>query len=163
MWLEGAVQSKWSVSVMRQNRWEAVGAPADQKPRDEDIILAELDEDVSRADDSSSVVTADDNAVVQDFDDEMYDDDGAPRDAEALSSAEAPVTEALPEPTELSAEPIRPFEDLPSLPADLHEAVESMKLAIINHKMAGWKDISCDDVLAVLSALKQLAMAPSDD
>ena len=47
MYLEGAVQNKWSVSQMRAQRWEAIGAPPDQKPRDEDIITAELDEDVS--------------------------------------------------------------------------------------------------------------------
>ncbi len=45
MWLEGAVQSGWSVSAMRSQRWEALGAPADQKPRDEDIVTGELDED----------------------------------------------------------------------------------------------------------------------
>ena len=32
MWLEGAVQEKWSVSSMCENRWEATGAAASNKP-----------------------------------------------------------------------------------------------------------------------------------
>ena len=49
LWLEGAVQNSWSVSQMRKERWEAIGAPADKKPRDEDIIAGELDEDFAPA------------------------------------------------------------------------------------------------------------------
>jgi hypothetical protein len=58
--------------------------------------------------------------------------------------------------------PFRPFEDMPELPDDLAEAVETLKLVIVNHKLSGWRDVSCDDVLAVLNALKQLALAPAE-
>ena len=56
---------------------------------------------------------------------------------------------------------MRPFEHLPELPNDLAEAFESFKLAILHHKMADWQDVSRDDVLQSLDALKQLAKAPN--
>ena len=51
------------------------------------------------------------------------------------------------------------LEDLPPMPTDLHKAVEAMRSAILHHQRSGWRDIRRDDVLAVLSALKQLALA----
>ena len=57
---------------------------------------------------------------------------------------------------------IRPFANLPKLPDDVQEALESFKLAILAHKLTGWDEVSCDDILAALDALKQLALAPSD-
>ena len=45
MWLEGAVQSNWSVSQMRRTRWEANGEDPDQRPSDSDIVSVSEDED----------------------------------------------------------------------------------------------------------------------
>ena len=47
MWLEGALQSKWTVAQMRAKRWETLGGPAESKPREEDVVAAELDEDAA--------------------------------------------------------------------------------------------------------------------
>jgi hypothetical protein len=47
MWLEGALQNKWSVSSMREQRWEAMGGAPSEKPDDKDVIYAELDEDMA--------------------------------------------------------------------------------------------------------------------
>ncbi len=52
----------------------------------------------------------------------------------------------------------RPSDDLPD---DLAEAFDMFKLAILRHKTNGWEDISRDDVLASLDALKSLCTAPS--
>ena len=41
------------------------------------------------------------------------------------------------------------------------EAFESFKLAILHHKAEDWTDISCDEVLASLDALKNLTLAPT--
>ena len=62
-----------------------------------------------------------------------------------------------------AAEPtaIRPFERLAELPADIAEAFESFKLAILRHKLAGWQEFARDDLLGVLESLKQLALAPT--
>jgi hypothetical protein len=35
-------------------------------------------------------------------------------------------------------------------------------LAILHHKVSGWAEISCRDVVAVLEALRQLALAPTE-
>ena len=58
---------------------------------------------------------------------------------------------------------VRPFESLGELPDDLSSAFESYKLAILRHKSEGWSQISEEDVLASLDALKELARAPSDE
>ena len=57
---------------------------------------------------------------------------------------------------------LRPFENLPHLPADLREAFDSFKLAIVHHRVAGWQEVSLEDVLATLDALRQFALAPAD-
>ena len=162
MWLEGAVQNGWSVAAMRQNRWQAIGAPADQRPRDEDIIVAELDEDAPLGDDTldmddgqSSVVQAAGGEEWEPSDD-MPPEDNFEAEADSLPSGSA-------DDATTATDPIRPFEDVPELPRDLTEAVESMKLAIIRHRVAGWKDVYCDDVLAALNALRQLALAPPEN
>jgi hypothetical protein len=50
---------------------------------------------------------------------------------------------------------------LPPLPADLHEAFEAFKLAIIHHRISNWQEVSCADVLLTLDSLRQLAEAPT--
>ena len=156
MWLEGAVQDRWSVAVMRAKRWEAIGAPADQKPRDEDIIMAEVDEDVSAENDSS----ADRSDMITDSESSVGDAGEFDPDA-PTADADAPFELDM-DRLEDNIDPVRPFEDLPELPKDLAEAVEALKLSIVQHKMNGWKDTSADDVLCALNALKQLALAPSE-
>ena len=46
MWLEGAVQNCWSVARMRHRRWQTLGAPPRQRPRDEEIVAA-IDRDLN--------------------------------------------------------------------------------------------------------------------
>ena len=160
MWLEGAVQSKWSVSQMRRQRWEATGAVESERPLDEEIVVAELDEDVDPAVARDSAVQRipDKFAEVQgrpipegaDFGDE--DEAGAhSRSGGAAERAE----ESIPL--------VRPFANLAELPDDLADAFEAFKLAILRHKADGWRQISLDDVMAALESLKELAWAPSVD
>lgn len=165
MWLEGAVQNGWTVAQMRTRRWETLGSPAGEEPNPEDVVDAELDEDVDPTTDeieadsepesveaSMGVVEAlhSEDAVLDDAHDAEAPDASAPSAGETLA-AEAPA-----------AEPFRPFENLSALPEDLAEALQAFKLAIVKHKLSGWEAISCDQVLASLDALKQLALAPSD-
>ena len=46
MWLEGAIQNDWSVSKMRNARWETMGQRPEDKPRVEQIVVSELEEEV---------------------------------------------------------------------------------------------------------------------
>jgi hypothetical protein len=162
MWLEGAVQNRWSISQMRNQRWETLGAPADKKPSDSDIISAELDEDAAPPafetprglkakrgeaatgpDLSQGPDFGDDRPRGKDFDGEG----GRKRDQRVLKETHSQL--------------VRPFEELPELPDDLSEAFELFKLSLLRHKLAGWKEVALDDVLACLDGLKQLALAPS--
>ncbi len=42
----------------------------------------------------------------------------------------------------------------------MSEAFELFKLSVVRHKLGGWRDVSADDVLASLDALKVLVLAP---
>ena len=138
MWLEGAVQNRWSVAQMRTTRWEAMGAPAHKKPRPEDVIVAELDEDVDLGLAESGRRTVGKST-------------GAVRDVPP-DEADEPI----------ALRPFRPFEDVAALPKDLAKAFAAFERAIQRQKRSGWQEVSRDEVLAVLDALKELALAPSD-
>jgi hypothetical protein len=161
MWLEGAVQNRWSISQMRTARWEAIGGPNEERPRDEDIYIGELDEDSHALIAPSSTI-----AEVRGFDSPSSGRDIGPAGAEIEEAVVAAVEDhaAHDEPIEVQRpkSKVRPFENLAELPADLAEAFEQYKLAILHHKLAGWHEISRSDVLASLDALKQLASAPAD-
>jgi hypothetical protein len=158
MWLEGAVQNDWSVAGMRNQRWQAAGALAADEPQPGDIVSEELDADapVPLADSSAEPLSASSDDTVRQSMGEVRDpsgesDDDAPFDTGTLAADQA---------AEPTTAPVRPFENLPTLPPDLAEPYESLKLAILAHKVAGWTEISCGEVLAALNALKQLALAP---
>jgi hypothetical protein len=160
LWLEGAKQSRWSVSQMRRQRWEAMGAIEQDQPHDAEIVSNELDEDFepARSQEPMPSRLRGELAEVQgplhegpDFGDESapgdVDDDG---DREGFFTGE-----------DAPAALVRPFENLPELPIDLAEAFEQFKLSILRHKATGWEQVSRDDVLASLDALKALTLAAS--
>ncbi|MGC3969370.1 MAG: hypothetical protein QM775_19025 [Pirellulales bacterium] len=45
LWLEGAVLNGWSISEMRAKRWETLGSPVGEEPREADVVAADVDED----------------------------------------------------------------------------------------------------------------------
>ena len=157
MWLEGAVQSEWAVAEMRRQRWEALGTPADQRPRDEELVAGELDEDAAdepnNGDETPAYGSLERVQPVGDHDaanDELTtaEDDRHPPDGDdSISHVEA-------------APPVQPFAQLPSLPSDLSDAFESFKLAILRQRLTNWHDVARADVLDSLEALKQFALAP---
>ncbi|MBN2024805.1 MAG: hypothetical protein JW809_18645 [Pirellulales bacterium] len=160
MWLEGAVQSGWSVLAMRERRWRTLGAPAGDEPRADDAFAAELDEDAIAPGEPLPRELSAKTAVVEPTDDAADDDPASKTNRaqhERRENEGQTVLDARP-----TVEPVRPFEDLPELPDDLADAIEALKLAIVRHKLAGWRDVRADDVLAALNALKQLALAPAE-
>lgn len=163
MWLEGAVQTTWSVAQMRRKRWETLGNVDEPEPSDVDIISAEVDEDGPTAEESASMEAGDDapgknrSTSVRDLDDANAALDESDEESEEASDAEGSYDD------DASAEKpasVRPFDNLPDMPEDLAEAFESFKLGILRHKLAGWTEIGRDDMLATLDALKQLVTAP---
>ncbi len=159
MWLEGAVQSDWSVAQMRKTRWEAMGAPADEKPREADIPGAELDEDAEPMADLHR-----ENALKASLDVVRAADDGT--NLPAPNGDRWDEAQSVLDGDEISArttvEPERPFADLPLLPADVTDAFEAFTLCILRHRQAGWQEISVDGMLAALDGLKALVLAPAD-
>ncbi|HEX5446542.1 MAG TPA: hypothetical protein VFW87_22175 [Pirellulales bacterium] len=165
MWLEGAVQSAWPVSEMRSRRWEALGGVAAEKPRDAEVVEAEFDEDADPAAEGEL-------SEVRDPGDERNGDRGSRLDDAQGDEHESEVAgsqsgvafdvDAADYPVDSPDAPVRPFANLAELPDDLTEAFESFKLAILHHKLAGWREVSRDDVLASLDSLKQLALAPTE-
>jgi hypothetical protein len=162
LWLEGAVQNGWSVNAMRRERWDKLGRPADGEPQAGDVVPAEVDEDAAVALGATTEVRDPkefdgeassrryDEADFGDEDETAARENGEPHAEEpALATGEA----------ELAA--VRPFENLAAFPADLQEAFESFKLAILHHKLSAWQAVSATDVVAALRALEQMALAPS--
>jgi hypothetical protein len=170
MWLEGAVQNGWPVSQMRRNRWETLGAVAEQEPREDEVVTSELDEDfepaINSAPDEKTVepsyseVQAGPRPDGPDFGDE--EDDRRGGSGKQLSSDEDPQGAAIyaDENDRETIEFVQPFANLAELPEDLGEAFESYKLAILRHKSDDWAQITRDDMLGTLEALKQLVLAP---
>jgi hypothetical protein len=167
MWLEGAVQSGWSVAQMREQRWDALGRVAADRPRADDAA-GEIDEDSEPARTGKPLTDAITGEYAEvtgprhdgpDFgDDEAHTarGDSSPL---SLGGRGAGGEGEIGAPVEL----VRPFENLPDLPNDLAEAFDSFKLAILHHKTDGWQKIAAGDVLHALDALKALVTAPSDD
>ena len=163
MWLEGAVQNAWSISQMRHERWQAMGGADAERPRDEDVVDSELDEDFTPlADGEMSEVHATEASGGPVHFSGEENPDSAPGDGEpAGMDAAVPFDVDGDSAPGERLEPVRPFERLADLPSDVSEAFEAYKLAILHHKLAGWQDISCADLIGSLEALKQLALAPS--
>ncbi|MHB8972170.1 MAG: tail fiber domain-containing protein [Pirellulaceae bacterium] len=162
MWLEGAVQNRWSVSQMRHQRWETLGKLDEERPRDEEVVTSELDEDFEPANDEAAerelpASRPGPRDEGPDFGDESSDADRANSQRGASESAEQ---EQEPD---RSIEFVRPFAGLTELPNDLAEVLEACKLVILHHKMEDWQQVAREDVLASLEALKQLVLAPSSE
>ena len=158
MYLEGAVQNNWSVPNMRDQRREATDAvDADAANRDaSDLVASEPDVDPSKGDSDKLPATISESiGEVRGYDGESGDGDDCERGVSNAGSQRG-------SPPASDAPPVRPFESLPPLPPDVNEAFELMKLAILAHKVAGWRDIARNDLLAVLESLRQLVLAPSE-
>ena len=134
MWLEGAVQDGWSVAQMLRNRNETLGELSGAEPLD------------------ASADALDDDAVMdQTQPPEMISSSlGEVYDVGEVEQEDAVADESIGDAADSSAESVRPFASLPSLPADVQEAFESFKLAIVRHRAAAWDEISREDMLAVL-------------
>jgi hypothetical protein len=156
MWLQGAVESDWSINQMREQRCETLGLPTETKSGASEAAEAD-DQDALALDSAPSAAPLSGvESEVHDTErgEAEIDDSEAPFDADTDPAAEACA--------ESSPNPVRPFADLPALPDDLKEAFELFKLAILSRKIAGWTDIRVEQILGVLDSLKQLALAPAE-
>jgi hypothetical protein len=164
MWLEGAVQNGWTVSQMRHQRCETLGKLEEDRARDEDGVTSEMDEDFEPAnneppDRESASELPDSRPGPRDEGPDFGDESTAADLAMSQRAASVYADKEL----DRSVEFVRPFAELTELPSDLSEALEAFKLVILHHKMEDWRQVTREDVLASLEALKQLVVAPSPD
>ena len=156
MWLEGAVQNRWSIAQMQGERSRTLGTLVEESV---EATAVEVDEDAADVPAdlpppaSSTAMTETDEAA------DVADDVDAPDGRGAAEGVPFEPTDAY---SGDVPPPVRPFENLPSLPADLRDAFDGFKLAIIHHRISNWQEVSLDDVLATLEALRQLALAPAE-
>lgn len=167
MWLEGAVQSRWSVSKMRHQRWEATGGKPEEKPQEGQVVESEYDEDASATSDTDATLTAEQDEVRNPDGDfsgsgESFEPDFGEESSEAADDIPFEVASDGDDAGESPSAPRRTLADLPQLPTDLSEAFEAFKVAILNHRLAGWQDANQDDVLATVDALRELVLAESE-
>lgn len=167
MWLEGALQNKWSISQMRAKRWETLGeGTPPPAATDTDAAGEEMQALQGELAPVNPVDGESDDATSQNrFDAEAHGNDDSSDDSNHSESSydESDNHDGEARPTEAHrSESVRPFAGLAELPEDLAEAFEQFKLAILTHKLVGWQEIGRDDVLACLDALKQLAVTESD-
>ncbi len=157
LWLEGAMQSRWSISQMRRTRWESMGQDPDQQPDESEIVTAETDEDfspLSEADDSTEtdrelqdrIGTTGPLNEAPDF----GEGESEGSDVEAIEDNYEDLDDASDEDL---GDRTSPFASLPQLPVDVAEAMENFKLAIVRHRASQWQDVSQSDILKVLDAL----------
>ena len=155
MWLQGASEEGWSVSQMRQKKWESEGAVESNRPTESQIVDVDLDEDVvlpaqgggreKNYDDGPDGVAAGPTFEGPDFGDE-----------EELSALSGQKESGGPSPIADGSEfenPVQPFVGLPELPDDLSDAIESLKLALLRHKSDGWRDVEMETVQKYLEAI----------
>ncbi|MEM9367830.1 MAG: hypothetical protein AAGD07_17700 [Planctomycetota bacterium] len=159
LWLQGAVEEKWSVSQMRHQRWEATGAVAADRPDASHIVSVEVDEDApaSEAQPDFGTAPAQGGGASREFDEEgapggpVYEDPdfGEHRD---LDGSDAPTSAAVgndvPGPT-----PGQPFAGLPTLPDDLADVFEQMKLAILREKAQNFESTDAQTLRGYLQAM----------
>lgn len=161
MWLEGAAQNGWSVAGMKKNRQDTLGIVEEKNSTPQDTV-SEIREDLVPSLPSTISTTIDETKAEVRSLNESPSDDEAPADQPVDSIAEPANADEMTTP-DSAVNRVRPFEKLGNLPADVVEAFESFKLAILRHKNQQWQEVAMADVLGTLDSLKELALAPQAD
>ncbi len=154
MWLEGAVHSGWPVARMRHQHWQSIGAPAHKKPRDQDVIAAEFDEDFIPAGQPEVPGAISDSLAV------VREAPPMARRGNEFPSSESGDADTSRQPP---IDAFESFENFAPLPPDMNKAFQFLQRSIQRHKRAGWRKVPLGDVLALLDAMKQLALQPADN
>ncbi|QDT06571.1 hypothetical protein K227x_49810 [Rubripirellula lacrimiformis] len=165
LWLQGAVESGWSVAGMREQRWQAHGAVDSQRPTSSQIVEVETDEGVEPlAEGDAGTKNYDDDpgtAVGKSYENADFGDEEELQSLAGPSDLPDPGGLGIaPENVEETPTPVQPFAGLPELPEDLSDAIEMMKLAILRHKSNKWEKIDVEVVAKYLEAVGVLLRSP---
>lgn len=169
LWLQGAVEEKWSVSAMRDQRWKANGAVESDRPTSSQVVEVDLDEDTP----DLGTAPAQGGSSTRDYDGDSDGVASGPTDERPDFGDEAELA-ALPEGNHMNdanqaegaggvgiageeaPSPTQPFAGLPNLPDDLADVIESLKLSILRHKSAGFEEVQPDVIRRYLEAMALL-------
>lgn len=165
LWLQGAVEEKWSVSNMRDKRWKANGEVESQRPTASQIVEVDLDEDQPEMGGGElAAATAPGEETTRDYDGDTdgvqgptYEgpDFGDEEELNKLGESGREEGESGLA-TETPPSPLQPFAGLPELPDDLSDVIEQLKLSILRHKSAGFNDVPADVIRRYLEAVALL-------
>lgn len=160
LWLEGASQEGWSVAGMREQRWQANGAVDSKRPSNSEIVEVDTDEDV--------VMPAQGGGRTKEYGDEPATAAGKTYENADFGDEEELASVAggsgLPDyagnASDAAASPsVQPFAGLPELPADLTDAIEMLKIAVLRHKTSGWENTDVATIQKYLDAVSVLMNA----
>ncbi|MCY3005631.1 MAG: hypothetical protein NTV29_06600 [Planctomycetota bacterium] len=180
LWLEGASQSRWSISQMCRMRAESMQLPADQTPQSvmaNDTQRIESANDDGFLDSTSSARHSDEDSKEStnasrnssfesspsgegpDFGDEeskQGDSKQEGRDSLGFESRTDSQHELGDSNLQVLEHPSarNPFEGLGTLPLDVTEAVDPLKLCILRYRANEWHGFSKQQMLALIDAMK---------
>lgn len=165
-WLDKASAEGLSVAQMRIARWEEYGAPADKKPKDSDIVASEPDEDVNPRNDSDAEQL--DSHPIALSEDKEKNSEPAAGDSKSAEDEKPDAASLLQQ--KGSDEPwnspagnttgiLRAMDGFPALPDDLAQPIKALKESILNHRVSGWSEVSQDDLLVWIGALRGLILS----
>lgn len=162
LWLQGAVEENWSISQMRQQRWKANGEVESDRPNGTQIIDVDMDEDTPDLGTAPAQ-----GGTSKDYDGNTDGIASGPA-YEAPDFGDESELAAMPEnnhmndgnqdddgggiATEPKMSPLQPFAGLPDLPDDMADVIESLKLAILRHKSAGFAEVQPETIRRYLEA-----------
>ena len=158
MWLEGAAGEGWSISAMREKRWQAEGAVDSKRPTDSQIVSVDLDEDITepaQGDSQRREYDNDGSGVAgptfegPDFGDEEELQSLAGQNPDGAAASRSEDDEEA-----TADKPVQPFRGLPPLPDDLNDAVEALKLSVLRHKATEWRDVDLETIDRYLEAVR---------
>ena len=165
-WLDKASAEGLSVAQMRIARWEEYGAPADKKPKDSDIVVSEPDEDVNPRNDSDAEQL--DARPIALSEEKEKKSESAAGESEPAEDKKPDATSLLQQkgsdepwssPANTTTEILRAMGGFPALPDDLAQPLTALKESILNHKVSGWSEVSQDDLLVWIGALRGLILS----
>lgn len=175
LWLEGASASRWSISQMCRMRTESMQPPEGQTT--ESVLADENQRIESETDDgfldSTSSARIETETQYNSSDSQDQDEDDRSDSDESFESSprnEGPdfgeqdfgsdiqlsaSTEPNSEPAVAQTAPSKnPFEGLGTLPMDVIEAIDPLKLCILRYRASQWEGFSKEKMLELIEALK---------
>jgi hypothetical protein len=162
MWLEGAIQSKWSVSDMRKTRWQTTQGTRGEPPAGNEADLAEIADGLGLLH-LNSDVRANSRETI---DGPIYSAESTGAAATGAPQLDVPFdTESSPPAGPPRSNPAAlddPYAAWEDLPEDLARVVEEFKIVALRYKLEGWQEISQDRMRQILEGLIYLIQANSD-